>query len=348
MQSLAAFKSDADFVKKFIEVKRDNKKRLAQWVKEQTGIQIPIDALYDVQVKRIHEYKRQLMNILYAIHRYLQIKDTPPSERAKRFQSRVIMIGGKAAPGYYSAKVIIELINRVATHVNSDPEIGDLLKVVFLPNYCVSAAQIIIPAAELSQHISTAGTEASGTSNMKFVMNGCLIIGTMDGANVEIAEEVGETNMFIFGMKVDEVEAERRRIWEGYRDYVSKELGRVLETIKSGTFGGDVHAFTNLLNQLTNGGDHYLVCSDFNSYLKCQEKVDVTYRNQAKWNEMAIQNVAMSGKFSSDRTIKDYCENVWQIEPVSIPHPSSNPQKRVRSFANLPSEILADNEDQQI
>jgi glycogen phosphorylase len=171
-------------------------------VKENTGIDIPLDSLYDVQVKRIHEYKRQLLNIIYVIHRYLTIKDTPAHERQGKFVPRVVMIGGKAAPGYYTAKVIIELINRVGHVVNSDSDIGDLLKVVFLPNYCVSSAQIIIPASELSQHISTAGTEASGTSNMKFVMNGGLIIGTMDGANVEIAEECGVENMFIFGMDV--------------------------------------------------------------------------------------------------------------------------------------------------
>lgn len=248
------------------------------------------------------------------------------------------MIGGKAAPGYFTAKVIIELINRVAMHINSDPEVGDLLKVVFLPNYCVSAAQIIIPAAELSQHISTAGTEASGTSNMKFVMNGCLIIGTMDGANVEICEEVGRENMFIFGMDVAQVEEERRKMREGFRNYVSSDLGRVIATIKSGTFGGDVHAFSNMLNNLTNGGDHYLICHDFSSYLEAQKLVDLTYRDQQKWNAMAIMNVAKSGKFSSDRTISDYCREIWHIEPVSIPQPSSNPKTRVRSFANLPSD----------
>ena len=175
----------------FKQIKRENKLNLKKWVKTHTGIDIPLDSLYDIQVKRIHEYKRQLMNILYVVYRYLTIKDPPAGQRESKFVPRVIMIGGKAAPGYYSAKVIIELINRVGSIVNADKDIGDLLKVVYLPNYNVSSAQIIIPASELSQHISTAGTEASGTSNMKFVMNGCLIIGTMDGANVEIAEEIG-------------------------------------------------------------------------------------------------------------------------------------------------------------
>merc|ERR1712060_114706 len=204
-----------------IQIKRENKIKLQNWVREKTGILIPLDALYDVQVKRIHEYKRQLMNILYVIHRYLTIKDTPKADREAKFVPRVIMIGGKAAPGYYTAKVIIELINAVSHIVNNDSDIGDLLKVVFLPNYNVSSAQIIIPASELSQHISTAGTEASGTSNMKFVMNGCLIIGTMDGANVKIAEEIGEENMFIFGLDIPGVNKAREEMYDdGRRDYV--------------------------------------------------------------------------------------------------------------------------------
>jgi starch phosphorylase len=219
------------------------------------------------------------MNILHTVHRYLKIKDTPAAERKDKFVPRVVMIGGKAAPAYYTAKVIIELINRVAMHINTDEEIGDLLKVVFLPNYCVSAAQIIIPAAELSQHISTAGTEASGTSNMKFMMNGCLIIGTMDGANVEIAEEVGVENMFVFGMDVDQVHAEGAKMRGGFRDYVGGRLSRVFDTIKTGTFGGDTNAFKNLLNTLANGGDHYLVCHDFYTYMAAQDKVDATYKD---------------------------------------------------------------------
>ena len=258
-----------DFVSRFQEVKRENKQKLKDWVKQHTGIEIPLDALYDIQVKRIHEYKRQLMNILYVVHRYLTIKDTPAHERSQKFVPRVTMIGGKAAPGYYSAKIIIELINAVGNIVNSDPEINNLLKVVFLPNYNVSSAQIIIPASELSQHISTAGTEASGTSNMKFVMNGGLIIGTMDGANVEIAEEIGVENMFIFGKNVQEVAQARHKMYnEGDRSYVGGRLGRVYETIKCGTFGGNTQAFINLIDNLINGGDNYLVSHDFYSYME--------------------------------------------------------------------------------
>jgi len=206
LRELSAYSTEEVFVGRFIKVKEDNKRRLQAWVKKSTGIDIPLNALYDVMVKRIHEYKRQFMNILYIIHRYLQIKDTPAHERSHKFVPRVVMIGGKAAPGYANAKGIIKLANFVANKINNDHDVGDLLKVVYLPNYNVSSAQIIIPGSELSQHISTAGTEASGTSNMKFVMNGALIIGTMDGANVEIAEEIGAHNMFVFGANVAEVD----------------------------------------------------------------------------------------------------------------------------------------------
>jgi len=267
LEQLSDQVDNSEFVTRFIEVKRQNKAKLQKYVRESTGIEIPLDSLYDVQVKRIHEYKRQLLNILYVIHRYLTIKDTPRHERAAKFVPRVVMIGGKAAPGYYTAKIIIELINAVQKVINNDAEIGDLLKVVFLPNYNVSSAQIIIPASELSQHISTAGTEASGTSNMKFVMNGCLIIGTMDGANVEIAEEIGVQNMFIFGKDVAEVAEAKRLMYEGDRSYVGGRLGRVYETIKTGTFGGNTQAFVNLVDTLINGGDNYLVSHDFYSYL---------------------------------------------------------------------------------
>ena len=337
LRQLDMHSENPDFVNRFIQVKRENKRKLQQWVKESTGIDIPLDALYDVQVKRIHEYKRQLMNILYVVHRYLTIKDTPAHERASKFVPRVVMIGGKAAPGYYTAKVIIELINAVSRVVNSDSDIGDLLKVVFLPNYNVSSAQIIIPASELSEHISTAGTEASGTSNMKFVMNGGLIIGTMDGANVEIAEEIGVENMFIFGMNVQEVAQAKHKMYnEGDRNYVGSRLGRVYETIKCGTFGGNTQAFINLIDTLINGGDNYLVSHDFYSYMEAQERVDVAYRDQATWCRMAIQGIARSGKFSSDRTISEYAEQIWDLQASSIPAPSMDPKARVRSYANMP------------
>lgn len=274
------------------------------------------------------------MNILYVIHRYLQIKETPQHERQQKFVPRVVMIGGKAAPGYVNAKAIIKLFNNVAQKVNNDHDVGDLLKVVFLTNYCVSAAQIIIPGAELSQHISTAGTEASGTSNMKFVMNGSLIIGTMDGANVEIAEEIGAHNMFIFGANVPEVDKFRSEIHNGRRDYIGSRLRKVFDTIRNGTFG-DVSVIHGMLYSIENGGDHYCTCLDFYPYITAQEKVDETYRDQKKWNKMAIEGIAYSGKFSSDRTIQEYCTEIWKVSPVSIPKPTTNANARVRSFANL-------------
>jgi len=278
--------------------------------------------LYDIQVKRIHEYKRQLMNVLYVIHRYMTIKDTPKHERAHKFVPRVIMIGGKAAPGYYNAKCLIKIFNNVAHKINHDADVGDLLKCVFLPNYNVSSAQIIIPAAELSQHISTAGTEASGTSNMKFVMNGCLIIGTMDGANVEIAEEIGEDNMFIFGARVEKIEELRKAMHNGKRDYVGGRLQRVMDALKNGTFG-DLSLAHGMLDSIMNY-DHYLNCHDFYSYLEAQERVDQAYKQPKLWNKMAIEGVAKSGKFSSDRTIREYCKEIWKIEPVSIPKPTTD------------------------
>jgi len=218
------------------------------------------------------------------------------------------MIGGKAAPGYYNAKVIINLINSVGSVVNTDSDIGDLLKVVFLPNYCVSLAQIIIPASELSQHISTAGTEASGTSNMKFVMNGCLIIGTMDGANVEIAEEIGEENMFIFGMDIPAVNEARKQMYdEGKRDYIGSRLKKVYDKIKSGDFGGDKEAINGLLNNLIDGRDHYLVSHDFYSYLDCQEKVDELTRTKTpgtEWRLRALRNQASSHQTGPSRSTR--------------------------------------------
>ena len=317
-----------------MQIKRNCKKKLQKWVKEHTGFDIPLEALYDIQVKRIHEYKRQLMNILYVIHRYLAILETPANERASKFVPRVVMIGGKAAPGYHNAKAVIKLVTAVSNKVNNDRSIGDLLKVVFLPNYNVSSAQVIIPAAELSQHISTAGTEASGTSNMKFVMNGALIIGTMDGANVEIAEEIGEKNMFIFGERVEGVNRIRRELHEGKRGYVGSRLQKVFNAIRDGFFG-DVSVIVPILEQLADGGDHYITCFDFYSYIDAQTKVDETYRDYSKWTKMAIEGIAKCGKFSSDRTISEYCTEIWDIESVPIPHPSTQANQRTRSFANL-------------
>lgn len=333
IEPLENFAEDPEFVEKWRDIKRDNKVRLVEHLKEMTGYDVPVDALFDVQIKRIHEYKRQTMNILYAIHRYLTLKDMTPEER-KEVVPRVIIYGGKAAPGYHNAKAIIKLINAVSEVVNNDKDIGDTLKVIFYPNYCVSGAELIIPASELSQHISTAGMEASGTSNMKFVMNGCLIIGTMDGANVEISEEIGEENMFIFGARVDEIEELRRLVFSGEKKLVGKRLQRVFDAILNGMFG-DVSIVHPIIENLQNGKDYYLVTADFNSYIKAQTKVDETYRDPEKWNKMSILGTAKSSKFSSDRTITEYCESIWKAERVAIPMPSDT--DRVRSFSNIQS-----------
>lgn len=244
------------------------------------------------------------------------------------------MIGGKAAPGYANAKAIIKLITAVQDTVNNDARIGDLLKVIFLPNYNVSAAQVIVPATELSQHISTAGTEASGTSNMKFVMNGGLIIGTMDGANVEIAEEIGEENMFIFGERVEGVNKIRAELAAGKRNYVGSRLQSVFDAIMAGNFG-DCSIVHGVLDAIQNGGDHYITCFDFYSYLEAQALADKTYRDYRKWTRMAITGIAKSGFFSSDRTIAEYCSDIWDVKPVPIPTPPTNAAQRNRSFANL-------------
>jgi starch phosphorylase len=336
LRQLMPYASDRQFQDQFIAIKQENKGKLAAWIKERTGYDVPCgeNVMFDIQVKRIHEYKRQLMNILYVIHRYLAILDTPANERKGRFVPRVICIGGKAAPGYHNAKAFIKLITSVSQKVNSDHQVGDLLKVIFLPNYNVSSAQIIIPAAELSQHISTAGTEASGTSNMKFVMNGGLIIGTMDGANVEIAEEIGEKNMFIFGEDVAGVGRIRKQLYEGKRGYLGGRLKRVFDTIKAGFFG-DTSVVHPILDSLADGGDHYITCFDFYSYVEAQERADECFKDKRKWTAMAIEGVALSGKFSSDRTISEYCSEIWDIQPVAVPHPSTNPNQRTRSFANL-------------
>lgn len=302
----------------WMQVKRSNKERLATYIKKNCGIHVNVNALFDVQVKRFHEYKRQLLNILSVIYRYHILKSGTPEQKAAIYP-RVIFFGGKAAPGYYMAKLIIKLINSVADVINNDKSIGNMLKVVFIPNYCVSLAEIIIPASDISQHISTAGTEASGTSNMKFAMNGGLILGTLDGANVEILEEIGEENIFIFGARTEEVEGLRKTIREKtYKP--DKRFLLVLDQIKRGSFG-DPATFEPLINSLSGGNDHYLLGPDFPSYLQVQEKIDAAYKDQAKWTRMSMLSTFNSAKFSSDRTIAEYAKDIWGITPMRRPGP---------------------------
>jgi len=319
---------DSQFRENFQRVKHQNKQKLAEYIQKQCGVSVPTEAMFDVMIKRIHEYKRQHMFALYIIHRYFTIKDTPPHER-QHIVKRVFMVGGKAAPGYVNAKKIIKLVNSVADVVNNDPEIGDLMKVVFLPNYCVSSAQVVIPGTDLCEQISTAGTEASGTSNMKFVMNGALIIGTYDGATIEIAQEISEENMFLFGIRQEEVEGIRKSADKS----VGNRLQRVFSAIKQGSFGNP-QEFHSLIEKLEQD-DYFLVTKDFYHYLETQEKVDETYKNQEHWLRMSILGALSMGKFSSDRTVTEYAGHIWKIHPAEVAKPSSSAVTRAKSQPHL-------------
>ena len=272
LRELEDLAEDEEFRNKWLAIKQFNKRKLVKWIEKQTSIIISEDSMFDVQIKRIHEYKRQFMNILYVIHRYLTIKAMTP-EQKKEVVPRTVMFGGKAAPAYETAKKIIKLINEVSYVVNNDEETKSFLKVVFIPNYNVTNAEIIIPATELSQHISTAGTEASGTSNMKFVLNGSLIVGTMDGANVEIHEEVGQENIFIFGARVQEIDGLRHQMSVSAPEkYLPPSLQRVIQTIREGKFG-ERDVLMSLISTISNNNDVYLVGADFESYVDIQCKV---------------------------------------------------------------------------
>ena len=315
LEALGKLATDRKFQAQFMAVKRANKQRLAQLVLARLGLEIDVGTLFDVQVKRMHEYKRQLLNVLHVITLYKRLIDDPQAQRVPR----TVIFAGKAAPSYYMAKLIIKLIHDVGDVVNNDPRVGGRLKVVFVPNYDVSSAAIIIPAADLSEQISTAGTEASGTGNMKLALNGALTIGTLDGANVEIRDAVGEDNIFIFGLTTDGASALRQRGYNPW-DWIqgNPELGRVLDMIATGYFSGDEpERYRPLVDSLTVGGDHYLVLADYADYVACQERVDHLYRDQHAWAEKAVLNVARMGWFSSDRTIAEYADKIWGVKPVT-------------------------------
>jgi starch phosphorylase len=316
LRSLEKFAADKSFQQRFHDIKRGHKVRLAKIIQDSCGVSVSPDALFDVQIKRLHEYKRQHLNLLHIVSLYRQLLDNPHLDIAPR----VFVFGAKAAPGYYLAKNIIHAINALAAKVNHDPRIGGKLKVVFIPNYGVSIAERIIPAADLSEQISTAGKEASGTGNMKLALNGALTIGTLDGANVEILEEVGDDNIFIFGLTVEEVTELRAK---GYNpmDYywASEELRLSVDWLTSDAFTGNANEFKPLRDSLLHHGDPFLVMADYESYAAAQAKVGWAYQNQPDWTRKAILNTARVGKFSSDRTILEYAEKVWHLPQVSVP-----------------------------
>ncbi|MDG4880357.1 glycogen/starch/alpha-glucan phosphorylase [Mesorhizobium sp. WSM4884] len=310
IKDLDPLADDAAFREKFAAVKRQNKARLASLVADRLGIRLDPSALFDIQVKRIHEYKRQLLNILEAIALYDQIRSHPERD----WMPRVKFFGGKAAPSYHNAKLIIKLANDVARVINGDPSVRGLLKMVFVPNYNVSLAEVMMPAADLSEQISTAGMEASGTGNMKFALNGALTIGTLDGANVEIKERVGDDNIFIFGLTTAEV-AERRSNGYNPRGVIesSPELSQAVSAISSGVFSpDDPNRYRDLMNGLYQS-DWFMVAADFDSYAACQREVDDVWRNSPDWYARAIRNVARVGWFSSDRTIRQYAKEIWNV-----------------------------------
>ena len=315
IEKLKAFADKGEFKRAVADIKYDNKVKLAQYVKKTLNIDLDPHALFDVQVKRIHEYKRQILNVLHIIARYNEMLAHPE----KDWQPRVFILAGKAASAYYAAKQTIRLINDVANVINNDERLKDRLKVVFIPNYSVSLAQLIIPAADISEQISLAGTEASGTSNMKFALNGALTLGTLDGANVEILDNVGEDHIFIFGNTVEQVEALRR---EGYRpfDYYQndEQLREVIDQIIRGDFSPEEPNRYHSLIQGLQYHDYYQSFADFRSYVEAQKAVDKKYQDRDAWIASTIQNMVNMGFFSSDRTILEYAKNIWKIEPLKL------------------------------
>jgi glycogen phosphorylase len=317
LEELEALKPRADdenFREEFRRAKRQNKKRLATVIARELNVDVSIDSMFDVQVKRIHEYKRQLLNVLQTIALYNDMRDS----QMVNWVPVTKIFAGKAAPSYHTAKLILKLINDVAKVVNQDPAVRGLLKVALLPNYNVTLAEIIMPAADLSEQISTAGMEASGTGNMKLALNGALTIGTLDGANVEIREAVGPENIFIFGLNAEEAGALRHGNYNP-RDVIAANppLKRALDMIASGVFSpDDPHRYRPLIQSLTDGGDPFLVTADFQAYREAHESAADLYRNADQWTRKAVLNTASMGWFSSDRTISEYASEVWNAVPV--------------------------------
>ena len=315
LRKLEAFVEDPGFRSECQKIKLANKQDLAGYIQKRMGITVNTESIFDIQVKRLHEYKRQHLNVLHIITLYNRIKHDPDVE----IVPRTFIFGGKAAPGYFMAKLIIKLINSVGEVLEKDPDVRDRLKVVFLPNYNVKQARWIYPAADLSEQISTAGYEASGTSNMKFAMNGALTIGTLDGANIEIRHEVGQENFFLFGLTADEVRAKRAAGYSPW-DYYNSDphLREAIDLIKSGHFSrGDINLFKPLVDSLTQY-DPYMLFADYQSYINCQEQVSQAYKDRDNWTRMSIVNIVRMGKFSSDRAIGEYCKEIWNAKQVMV------------------------------
>ena len=315
LRGLESSVDDPDFQKEWQRIKRENKQDLAVLIRERTGIAVDADSLFDIQVKRLHEYKRQHLNVLHIITLYNRLKHDPKL----KVVPRTFIFGGKAAPSYFMAKLIIKLINGVGEVINTDPDVAGRLKVVFFPDYNVKNAKYIYPAADLSEQISTAGKEASGTGNMKFALNGTLTIGTLDGANIEIREEVGADNFFLFGLTAEQVYELKAKGYNPKQVYDSDpELREAVDRISSGSFSqGDKNLFKPLVDSLLYG-DPYLLFADYRSYVEVQEQVSLAYEDPAKWTRMSILNVARMGKFSSDRSIKEYCDKIWKTHPLPV------------------------------
>ena len=319
LNKLLPMADNREFREKFMDIKRANKRALAEYIKMTNGVDIDPESIYDIQVKRLHEYKRQLLNVLHIIHLYFRLKAEPEMD----ITPRTFIFGAKAAAGYRMAKDIIKLINSVAEVVNNDPDVNGKIKVVFMANYCVSLAERLIPAADVSEQISTAGKEASGTGNMKFMLNGAVTIGTMDGANVEIHDEVGEENIIIFGLSSEETaRMSREHSYNPWDMYHSDErIRRVMDSLVDGTFAPDnPELFMGVFNSLlgSDRSDEYFVLKDFASYAEAQERLERIYKNKDEWSRMAVINTAKSGKFSSDRTIREYAKEIWNLKPMRI------------------------------
>ncbi len=311
LADLIKFKGDKKVLGEFAKIKRENKVRLAKYIKEHNGIDVNVDSIFDVQVKRLHEYKRQLLNCMHIIDLYLRLKENPDLN----IHPRTFIFGAKAAPSYYTAKSIIRLICMLGEQINNDPDIKGKIKVVFLENYRVSLAEIVMPASDVSEQISIAGKEASGTGNMKFMINGAVTMGTMDGANVEIHENVGDENIFIFGLREEEVSKMYREGYNPSRYYNENyRIKRVIDMLNEGVAGVKFNEIAHILTTK----DPYMCLADFQSYVDAQDALDKAYGDTERWNRMSLVNVAKSGFFSSDRSIQEYADRIWTLTPVKV------------------------------